>query len=94
MKIGKLIWTFGATSPISIIIKKTPIGGLIKFININLTFVQIKNWVIKLRGTGSLFENSAQNKFNWNIRLSKTLKNSKLLLGRNGINLEKKPQEY
>lgn len=50
---------FWATSPISIIIRKTPIGGLIKFININLTFVQIKNWVIKLRGTGSLFENSA-----------------------------------
>lgn len=35
MKIGKLIWTFGETNSINIIIKKTPAGGLIEFININ-----------------------------------------------------------
>lgn len=35
MKIGKLIWTFGEANLINIIIKKTPTGGLIKFININ-----------------------------------------------------------
>lgn len=57
-KINKIRWSFGEINPTDTITKKTPNRVLNKFININLTFVQIKKWVKELRDTEKIRGNS------------------------------------